>query len=159
MLTACGLPREAYTQVNVYSEPAVAATPTTASVGTFVDVTVEMVLALDERSPSDQRSTSFSIGVCIRTEEMLSGNGHCVPDEPYTSPSSVQLAPGSAQYRNYTVTLKRGEKRVVTHTFRFTKSDQGTLCLTGVSKGEKSDQGNIGFGGSIEPECVTVLFK
>ena len=118
-----------------------------------------MVLALDERSPFNQRSTSFSMGVCIRTPDTLNEDGHCVPNEPYTSPDSVQRAPGDKQYRDYFVTLKRGEQRTVTHTFRFTNSEPGVLYLTGISKGEKSDQGSIGFGGSIGPENVTVTFR
>ena len=159
IFTACTKPSESFTQINVQRDPSITATPVKTSTGTFVDVSVDMVLSLNGKSPFEERSTSFSIGACIRSESMLKEDGHCVPDEPYTSPDSLQLAPESLQSKDFTLTLKRGETRTVTHTFRFTSTDPAILYLTGIAKGEKSDQGSIGFGGSIDPEYIVVTFQ
>lgn len=150
LLAACVKSDPLYDFPGSSSFPTVTASSTNASPGDFVEVTVKVLVSLDERSSYEERTTDFDFGVCFfMPEDML----NCSPGTSFVLPEGIMIKEGESHVIPVKQTVKRGQYVTIEHTFNFTSSIPQEVTLVGQTEGPSENNA------SLPKDYVLVTFE
>lgn len=166
LLTACGLPSEAYEYVGWRTHPSVKVSSTQVAVEEFVEISTVATLTLDHRSPFAQQTVEVHLGVCVIPTDELASQTWCDGPPPHDAPNvfrlpeGFELVEGDTAYKTMEVTVPRGELVTIQHAFRLKATAPSSVTLIGAGVGEPDQPMLPELRSSDEPEdYVTLTFQ